>query len=46
MEDNLGKSIVSNLVRFGYEGNIHAWGHEEGGLGGVPLPGMTSLTEH
>ncbi len=36
-EDNLGKNIVSNLVRFGYQGKIHAVGPRGGEVLGRPI---------
>ncbi len=42
-EDNLGKNIVSNLVRFGYRGKIHAVGPRGGEVLGRPI--HRSVTE-
>jgi acetyltransferase len=36
-EDNLGKNIVGNLVRFGYQGKIHAVGPRGGEVLGHPI---------
>lgn len=42
-EDNLGKNIISNLVRFGYQGEIHAVGPRGGKVLGRPV--YRSVTE-
>lgn len=36
-EDNLGKNIVGNMVRFGYQGEIHAVGPNGGQVLGRPI---------
>lgn len=36
-EDNLGKNIVGNLVRLGYQGTIHAVGPRGGEVLGLPV---------
>lgn len=36
-EDNLGKNILSNLVRFGYKGKIYAVGPRGGQVLGLPV---------
>ena len=36
-EDNLGKNIISNLARFGYQGRVHAVGPSGGEVLGRPI---------
>ncbi|MCK8601177.1 acetate--CoA ligase family protein [Desulfoferrobacter suflitae] len=36
-EDNLGRNILSNLVRFGYQGKIYAVGPRGGQVLGIPI---------